>query len=73
MSQASTGLGKEQVRVLPDERKTYSVEEAGRQLGICRNTAYLMARNGSLPTLRMGKRILVPAAALNRLLAGQAA
>ena len=52
------------------ERRTFTVEEAAAQLGLCRNTGYAMAKNGSLPTLRMGRRLLVPKAALDRLLDG---
>ena len=47
---------------------TYSVEEAGRLLGICRNSAYQLAAGGQLPTIRLGRRLLVPRAALDRLL-----
>ncbi|MEZ5125318.1 MAG: helix-turn-helix domain-containing protein [Thermoleophilia bacterium] len=43
---------------------TCSVEEAAIVLGIGRSTAYAAARDGSLPTLRMSKRILVPTAKL---------
>jgi excisionase family DNA binding protein len=51
-----------------DDRKTYDVEEAGRLLGIGRNQAYEAAKRGQLPTIRIGKRILVPKNALDRLL-----
>jgi excisionase family DNA binding protein len=54
-------------------RKTYDVEEAGRLLGIGRNQAYEAARRGDIPTIKMGKRLLVPKAALDRLLDGKAA
>ena len=47
---------------------TVSVEEAGRILGISRGAAYTHARDGSLPTIRLGKRLLVPKAALDKLL-----
>lgn len=50
------------------ERRTLTVEEAGQQLGVCRNTAYTLAKSGQLPTIRMGRRLLVPKAALDRLL-----
>jgi excisionase family DNA binding protein len=50
------------------ERRTLTVEEAGRQLGICRNMAYQLAKDGQLPTIRLGRRLLVPKAALDRLL-----
>jgi excisionase family DNA binding protein len=49
-------------------RRTISVEEAGRQLGIGRNTAYEAARAGQIPTIRIGKRLVVPVAAFERLL-----
>jgi excisionase family DNA binding protein len=48
---------------------TVSVEEAARILGISQGAAYTHARDGSLPTIRLGKRLLVPKAALDKLLA----
>lgn len=51
------------------ERVTVSVEEAGRLLGISRGSAYEAARRGDIPTLRIGKRLIVPVAALQSLLA----
>lgn len=50
------------------ERRAISVEEAGRILGISRGAAYAYANNGSIPTIRLGKRLLVPKAALDKLL-----
>ncbi len=50
------------------EKKTYTVPEAAEALGIGRNAAYEAARTGQLPTIRIGKRILVPVVALERLL-----
>jgi len=55
------------------ERRTYTVEEAGRLLGLSRNTAYARATDGTLPTLRFGRRLLVRKAALDRLLSGEGA
>jgi excisionase family DNA binding protein len=54
------------------ERRTIKIEEAARVLGISRNTAYDAAKNGQLPTVKIGKRLLVPTAALDRLLQGAA-
>ena len=51
-------------------RSTISVEEAARYLGIGRAAAYLAVKNGELPSLRLGSRILVPVRALLELLAG---
>lgn len=53
------------------ERKTVTVEEAGKQLGIGRNAAYEAARRKEIPTIRIGRRVLVPRAALDRLLMQQ--
>lgn len=49
--------------------RTISVEEAAMILGISRGAAYANAKSGALPTIRLGKRLLVPKAALEKLLA----
>ena len=49
-------------------RRTLTIDEAAEVLGIGRNAAYDAAKRGELPTLRIGRRLLVPAAALDRLL-----
>jgi excisionase family DNA binding protein len=67
MSVQSCGHDK-QALVGSKERLTYTVEEAGRLLGICRNNAYQLARAGQIPTLRLGRRLLVPKAAFDRLI-----
>ena len=48
-----------------------TVEEAGRLLGIGRNLAYEAARRGEIPTVRLGRRMLVPTARLRELLGVQ--
>ena len=48
----------------PLETLTYSVEEAGRMLGISRGSAYEAVRNGQIPSIRIGRRLLVPRARL---------
>lgn len=53
------------------ERLTYKIEEAGTLLGIGRNGAYEAARRGEIPTIKIGRRLLVPKAALEALLAGK--
>ncbi|KAB2920018.1 MAG: helix-turn-helix domain-containing protein [Hyphomicrobiaceae bacterium] len=47
---------------------TMSVPEAAKRLGIGRNQAYEAARQGEIPSIRVGKRILVPVVAFERLL-----
>jgi len=51
-------------------RPTIHVEEAARLLGIGRSTAYEAARRQELPTLRIGRRLLVPVPQLLALLRG---
>jgi len=55
------------------ERRVYTVEEAGKILGVSRATAYARAADGSIPTVRMGRLRLVPKVALDRMLGGEAA
>jgi excisionase family DNA binding protein len=50
------------------ERLCLSVPETARMLGISRGLAYELARSGQLPVLRLGKRLLVPKIALERML-----
>ncbi len=47
---------------------TMTVPEAARCLGIGRNQGYEAARRGDIPVLRIGKRLLVPVAALQAIL-----
>lgn len=50
------------------EAITYTVEEAAKLLGVGRNSAYEAVKAGQIPTVRIGKRILVPKIALEKLL-----
>ena len=54
-------------------RMTLTVTEAAELLGIGRSAAYEATRRGQIPTLRIGRRILIPWAALERLLRDPAA
>jgi excisionase family DNA binding protein len=51
-----------------NNRVTLTVEEVARLLRIGRGTAYAAVRRGDIPSIRIGKRVLVPRAALERLL-----
>ncbi len=53
-------------------RRTCSIPEASEALGIGRAAGYEAARRGDIPTLRIGRRLVVPLAALDRLLGGDA-
>ncbi|MBA7639928.1 hypothetical protein ES703_47589 [subsurface metagenome] len=48
---------------------TLSVEEAAKVLGIGRNLCYDRVKTGEIPVIKIGKRLLVPRAALEKLLA----
>ena len=50
------------------EKLTYSVEEAARLLGIGRNLCYEKVKTGEIPVLKIGRRLLVPKIALEKLL-----
>jgi len=49
---------------------TFTVEETAKLLGIGRNSAYEAVARGEIPVIRVGKRLLVPKAALEKLLSG---
>lgn len=51
------------------ERLTLTVEESAKALGIGRSAAYEAIRRGDIPSIRIGKRLVVPKVALERLLA----
>jgi len=50
------------------DRLCLSIPETARMLGISRGLAYGLARSGKIPVLHLGKRLLVPKIALERLL-----
>lgn len=51
-----------------DYPATMTVEEAGELLGLSRSSAYRAAARGELPTLRFGRRLIVPTRRLLALL-----
>ena len=50
-------------------KQVLSVEEARRQLGISRGLMYEAIHRGDIPNIKIGRRILIPIVALERLLA----
>ena len=48
-------------------RLTLTVEEAAALLGISRAFAYEAVRRGEIPSIRIGRRVLIPRVALDRL------
>ncbi len=53
-------------------RQTLTIAEAARALGIGRNQAYEAAHRGEIPTIKIGKRLLVPRIAFEKMLNGEA-
>ena len=51
------------------EKFTLTVDEAGKLLGIGRNAAYEAVRTGAIPSIRIGKRLLVPRMAIDNMMA----
>ncbi|WP_156755005.1 helix-turn-helix domain-containing protein [Actinokineospora pegani] len=52
---------------------TYTVDEVAELLKISRASAYAAVRSGALPSVRLGRRWLVPRARLAQFLNGEAA
>jgi len=53
---------------MDNERLTLTVNEVARVLGISRGLAYSMVKTGEIPSVRFGKRVLIPRRALEKLL-----
>ncbi len=53
-----------------EESLVLNVPAAGRMLNLSRSTMYSLCAQGVIPTVRLGKRLLVPRAALMKMLAG---
>ena len=53
---------------MDSEKLTLTVTEASRVLGISRGLVYSMVKTGELPSIRFGKRVLIPRRALEKLL-----
>jgi excisionase family DNA binding protein len=51
-----------------DKRLCIAVPEAAEMLGISRNFAYELVKQGKLPAIRFGERLLIPRAVLENML-----
>lgn len=60
-------------KITPSERRVVTLDETAAILRISRGSAYEAAKRGEIPTIRVGRRLLVPVAALERMLAGDVA
>lgn len=52
----------------PDTTPTVTVEQAGEILGLSRQSAYSAVSRGEIPSLRFGRRLVVPTVQLRQLL-----
>jgi len=53
---------------MKNNKAVLTVDETAQLLGLSRSSAYQGVMRGEIPSFRVGKRILVPRAALERLL-----
>ena len=51
-----------------DEKQVLTVEEAGKVLGLGRASSYQAVSRGDIPTIKIGRRLLVPIKALELML-----
>lgn len=54
-----------------DSSQVLTVDEAAKMLRISRGSAYQACRAGEIPTISIGRRLLVPRAALDAMLRGE--
>ena len=66
-AQAATAEAAMRLAELPD---TLTVDEAGRVLRLGRNSMYEGIRRKEIPAIKIGRRLLVPKAGIERLLSG---
>lgn len=57
--------------IADDERLAYRVDEAAARLGLSTSGIYYHIRAGTIPHTRIGRSIMIPAAALRRLVEGR--
>ena len=55
------------------EPHVITVEEAAELLRISRNTAYEAVKRGEIPSVRVGRRILIPRISIMKMLGGEEA
>jgi hypothetical protein len=55
---------------MKDREWTCSVPEAGkRYFGMCANASYAAAKRGEIPTIKVGRKLRVPVAAMEQIIA----
>lgn len=51
-----------------EEKLIFTVKEATQKLGLSKNSAYNAIQRGEIPSIRIGRRILIPKVAIDKLL-----
>ena len=51
-----------------NKSQVMTVPEAARALGISRNSAYVAVRAGEIPSIKLGRRVVIPRVAFERFL-----
>jgi excisionase family DNA binding protein len=52
----------------PFDRRTFTVREAAQVLGIGRDATYAAVQAGTIPSIRVGRRIVIPREAIGKIL-----
>ena len=61
---------KKQLTATHPQAETTTIPQAAKRLRIGRNQCYQAVARGELPALKFGRRLLIPTAALDRMLRG---
>lgn len=51
---------------MEEERRVFTVDEVAKILGITKNLVYRQVRAGTIPTVKVGDRYLIPCAAFEK-------
>lgn len=55
------------------EPLTLSVSEAAKLIGVCGHTLYAQAKRGAIPSIKVGRRVLIPRSFITSLVSGDVA
>ena len=66
-----THVNRKGVIKMGNDKLTLTVNETAKILGVGRNSAYEAIARGEIPVVKVGKRLLVPKTALEKLLNGR--
>jgi len=61
----------EALKESPMEKLTYSVKEASECLGICERSLWTLTKQGKIPSIKIGKRVLYSREMLRKFVEGE--